>query len=122
MPAPIFTNEFLKNHPTDEILKNFAESATKAKDGHEKRWIIWSLIVVPLILAGLAAMFYAHPILATLLLLSAVFCSQRANTHHVLSEMSNQHLPMAYLIASVANKTEAGRTRAANEGEGLKQK
>jgi len=92
-------------HSTDEILKNFSDSATRAEGGHLTRSVIWMVSAIVLLFSGLVA--FSEPIFAALLLLAAVLCNQKSNTHHVLAEMSNQHRAMAQLIASVAPKIEA---------------
>ena len=96
-------------YSTDEVLKNFVASATSAGGGHLTRSVIWMVIAILFLFSGLAAMFYSNPILAALLLLSAVLCNQKSNAHHVMAEMSNQHCAMAHLIASVAPKIEADK-------------
>ena len=95
---------------TDEILKNFADSAEMAAGRHLTRSVIWMVIAILLLFAGLTVL--SNPIFAALLLLSAVLCNQKSNTHHVLAEMSNQHRAMAHLIASVAPKSETDRVLA----------
>lgn len=92
---------------TNEILKNFEDSAASADAGHTTRAFVWMVIASLLLLCGLAAMSFSHPILAALLLTSAVLSNQKSNTHHVLAEVSNQHRAMAQLIASTAPKLEA---------------
>jgi len=93
-------------YSTDEILKHFADSAANAEGAHLTGSAKWMVIAILFLFSGLATMFFPNPILAALLLLSAVLCNQKSNTHHVLAEMSNQHRAMAHLIASVALKSE----------------
>ena len=93
-------------YSTDEILKHFADSAASAEGAHLTKSVKWMVTAILFLFSGLAAMFFSNPILAALLLLSAVLCNQKSNTHHVLAEMSNQHRAMAHLIASVAPKIE----------------
>jgi hypothetical protein len=81
----------------DEIQKNFEDSATNAENGHLSKSMKWMVVANLLLIAGLAAMFFSHPIFAAPLLLSAVLFNQKSNTHHVLAEMSNQHRAMAHL-------------------------
>lgn len=87
-------------YSTDEIQKNFDDSAANAENGHLSRSMKWMVAANLLLISGLAAMFFSHPILAALLLLSAVLFNQKSNTHHVLAEMSNQHRAMAHLFAT----------------------
>lgn len=103
-------------YSTDEILKNFDESAVQAESYHDGQTVRWFIATVVIFLGGLAASLFPNPVPAVALLLLSLHFSMLSNVHRTLILIGRQHRAMAQLVGSLANGSEARHVAGRNSG------
>ena len=90
---------------TDEILRNFDESAVRAESMFEGAAYRGFAIALLLFLMGLTALNYSQPLLAVGLMLAGLHFDLHSVAQLVQSNMSQQNRAMAHIVASVSRKS-----------------
>ena len=93
-------------YSTDEILINFDVSSTLAMAKFDTHITRCGVIAMLLFLAGLTALFYSEWILAAALICSALHFDIQMISYMAQSNMTQQNVGIAHLIASIAQKIE----------------